>query len=108
MNPSVNFSEDWNNKLSCKIFSTIRKLTAEKLDYYLDNFESVFDINLMGVKACEARIIGLKTCRLSDIPDHMLWLDTGCSTRGEALEIFKSFGVDESTEVIWLFFRREI
>ena len=108
MNSSVNFSEDWNNKLACKVFSTIRKLTPEKLDYYLDNFESVFDIKLKDVKTCEARIIGLKTSKLSDIPDFLLWLDTGCSTTGEALKIFKSFGMDETTDVIWLFFRREI
>jgi len=106
MNQSINFSEDWNNKLSCKIFSTIRKLTSEKLDHYADNIGAVFDVTLNDVKTCEARLIGMKYSRLSDIPDYLLWLDTGTPTRDDSLKIFGRFGVDEKTDVLWLFFQR--
>lgn len=106
MNPSIDFSEDWNNKLSCNVFSTIRKLTPEKLDLFSANLGAVFDINLKGRKTCEARLIGLKYSRLSDIDDWLLWLDVGVPTRGEALKIFESFGIDEKTDVLWLFFQR--
>jgi len=110
-NPQIKFSKNWNNKLSCKIFSTFRKLTSEKLDYYLANIDSVFDVVLNDAENGEscigkARLIGIRYTSLSDVPDYLLWLDTGCPNRADALSIFELLGVKESDDVIWLFFQR--
>ncbi|GAG11569.1 unnamed protein product, partial [marine sediment metagenome] len=57
-------------------------------------------------KRCEATLIGMKSSPLRNVPDEILWLDTGFPDRQCALDVFRTFGVEEDDEVLWLFFHK--
>ena len=42
----IKFSHNWNNKLSNDIFTTIRRFTDEKFDYYKENLNKKFEVVL--------------------------------------------------------------
>lgn len=70
MNNHINFSYNWNNKLDCKAFTTLR----------LSGRFNVGDevvINLNHLFVSEAVIIGKKTLLLQDLNDYIAYLDTG-------------------------------
>ena len=69
----LEFNYNWNNKLQCKVFTTIR----------LDNpkyTEGVkYDIVLKGESLGTAQIIGVKKMFLKDINEYIAGIDTGYS-----------------------------
>ena len=69
----LEFNYNWNNKLQCKVFTTIR----------LDNpkyTEGVkYDIVLKGESLGNAEIIGVKKMFLKDINEYIAGIDTGYS-----------------------------
>jgi len=104
--PKMRFSHNWNNKLDCAVFSTIRKASAWAVTHYSKYLGHVFDIVLHGDKRSEATLIGMKSSPLRDVPDEILWLDTGYPSRQSALDVFRTFGVEEDDEVLQLFFHK--
>lgn len=68
----LNFSYNWNNKLNCKVFSTIRKADPEV--YYLDR---VLEVYLKQEFIKTIRIHDTIPCLLSKLPPFTCFLDTG-------------------------------
>jgi hypothetical protein len=99
----LKFKKSWNNKLACDIFTTIRRLTPEKLEYYSANINKEFDVTVGIATECYAKLIGMRTDILANIPPEMLFTDTGSL---EPMEIFKEFGLKADSEVIILTFQR--
>jgi hypothetical protein len=102
MNPQLRFAENFNNKLSCRIFTTFRAFTCEKLDFHSANLGAVYDIFLHAELFTEARLVGIRYTRLSDVPELLLMLDTGQSEYDDALAVFAKLDIKPSDDVLWL------
>lgn len=68
----IAFSFNWNNKLSCRAFTTIRLHNPAKYQV-----GQVYDILLTGKKFMEGKIIEIKDFYLTDLNEFMAYVDTG-------------------------------
>jgi len=103
--PVIRFSHNWNNKLSQKYFTTIRKYTESKYDYYFSHLREVFDVLIEGKKICEAELIDIDVMDFNKIPEALLIVDTGSENYEK---IFWDFGIWGKCEVMILTFKRVI
>ncbi len=71
---AINFSSNWNNKLDCKCFTTLRLKNEKK---YQLNKEYLINLKKNPIK--KAEIIGIKTIFFNDINEYIANLDTGYS-----------------------------
>jgi hypothetical protein len=88
MTNAIDFSYNWNKKLNCKAFTTIRMRNSARY-----RIGAVYDIFLdQGKKGkekvCSAEIVNIKDFLLQDIPTYSCWLDTGYS-KEETIDIVK-------------------
>lgn len=67
----INFSQNWNNKLSCECFSTFRMHNKNK--YYVG---AIRNIKLKTKLMKQARIKTLHTLKLSEVTEGMALIDT--------------------------------
>lgn len=67
----INFSQNWNNKLSCECFSTFRMHNPNK--YYVG---AIRNINLKTKRIKQAIIKSLHTLKLSEVTEGMALIDT--------------------------------
>lgn len=105
-NPTLRMSQNWNNKLDCKVFPTFRKFNEAKYLYYKRNFNQVFDILLNKRLYCQAKLISIKVTPYRLVPLETLMLDTGYTTKEAIDMLFQSLGVVPDDDVIWLYFKR--
>ncbi len=97
---TLNFSFNWNNKLDCKAFTTLRLSDRFKMG---DEVEV-----LLNKKPIEGRhfVSGIKTLRLEEINTYIAYLDTGYSA-GECKEIlqkmYKKKNIDWTTQNIYFY-----
>lgn len=100
----INFSHNWNNKLNCDIYTTIRRLTVEKYCYYERLEGEIFDVILKGKKIHQAKLIYV--VRILARSDSLIYplfaFDTGME-RNEAMELFKKFKVDVNDFILLVF-----
>lgn len=66
----LNFSYNWNNKLDCKAFTTLRLSDRFKLN-------DMIEIKLKKKKYGFGQIVGIKHFYLHDINSFIAYLDTG-------------------------------
>ncbi len=88
----INFSKNWNGKLSCESFSTIRIYNPDK--YIIG--ES-YALNLESQHIGSVEIVALRTFTLSELTDEMAYLDTGKSLKDMIIilkEIYPSLKED--------------
>lgn len=78
----IKFSTNWNNKLDCKCFTTIRLMSKK---YAISN---VYDIELKNVLHSRAQIVNICYTILDNLNDFNCYLDTGYSVE-ETKNIFK-------------------
>lgn len=70
----INFSYNWNNKLECNCFTTLRLTNQNKYQT-----GKIYQIKLKNVEKKLARIIEIKVFELSKINEFISRLDTGYS-----------------------------
>lgn len=104
----LKISQNYNNKLNCKIFHTFRLYTPEKWDFYNSNLLKTFQILLDGQPYSKAKLIFIKSTPYGRIPLETLMVDTGYSTKLAIDQLFRSFGIGAKDEVIWLYFKKVI
>ena|SRR3990167_5890676 len=97
----IKFTKDWNNKLQCRVFTTIRKFDLKKYIYYQNKINEVFDVEVAGIVRFQARLCSVKWENLNEVEPFLLFLDTG---EDDPFKIFKKFGVQEKDKVIILLF----
>ena len=85
----INFSENYNYKLNCTYYTTIRK-KSEKF-----KIGNVYDINLDNIFLHKSLLIGIKyiDTNLKDNNDFYLELDTGLNY-DESRKLFKELKID--------------
>ena len=96
----ISFIKDWNNKLQCRVFTTIRKFDLKKYTWYQSKINEIFDVEVAGIVRFQVRLCSVKFEQLDKIEPYLLFLDTG---EDEPLKIFKKFGIGEKDNVILLF-----
>ena len=102
----IKFSHNWNNKLNCTIFSTIRKSTAEKHFFYLKNIGQKFNIIVNDKKYSKAELRSVYFYKYKDIPKILLSLDVGDDDTRTIREIFRKLGFKNDTECLILLFKK--
>lgn len=104
---SISFVHNWNKKLDCDVFTTIRSNTdVEKYAYYYKSIGEVFQVLLNGVDYGRAELLGVNATGLGFIGPELLMVDTGTVSVIKALEIFESFGLNSHSPVLVLAFRK--
>jgi hypothetical protein len=79
----LNFSTNWNNKIDCNCFTTIRIFNPKK-HFKNNNFE----VYLQKKLKFEAVILGITITKLDQLNDYVCYLDTGYS-KEETTTIFR-------------------
>lgn len=74
MYSEIPFSYNWNNKLECMAFTTLRLLNKNK--YVVGR---TYNISLNGEHKFKAQIVDIKNIRLNQINAYIAYLDTGYS-----------------------------
>ncbi|MBB2950896.1 MULTISPECIES: hypothetical protein [Sphingobacterium] len=69
----INFSKNWNNKLDCEAFTTLR-MPNERY-----KTGQVFEITLNEESKGCATLVAITYINLEDITEYIARLDTGCS-----------------------------
>lgn len=82
MDNTIKFSTNWNKKLDCNYFTTIR-LMSKKFEV-----SRIYDIELKNEHHCKSIIINIAYIKLADLNDFNCYLDTGYSVE-ETKNIFK-------------------
>lgn len=104
----IEFSHNWNNKLSLDAWTTIRKWTADKEDYYISKETKVFDVYLTSDKQrfikCRRTLMLVERRLFEEIPYGLLVMDTG---NPNPIPIFRKFGITEGVECLILSFIKE-
>lgn len=78
---TINFSTNWNNKLACKVFTTIR--LHNPLKYFPGK---MYEARLNGTPCCHVKCIRLYTVTQEKLSDYICLLDTGYA-REQTLKI---------------------
>lgn len=105
----IKFIKNWNNKLDCTVFTTIRKYTPQKFDYYSNHINETFNVILgrgNDKSKCQAVLKRVNSDNLKRLPFILLWLDTGLTDTEKIQEVFKDFSINPETKVIILTFER--
>ncbi len=83
MNDRINFSKNWNNKLTSEYFTTIRLYNDVK--YKVGN---TLDVYLGKNKLKSVRVVAMKPVKLESINTFMAAIDTGMSV-GQCKGLFR-------------------
>ena len=97
----MRFTNNWNNKLNCSYFTTIRKYTSQKFKYYESKLNKVDAIYIKNVIFCRAKLVRIDICKLSEINIMLKIIDTGTS---EYLKVFDWFGLKDDDKVMLLLY----
>jgi uncharacterized protein YqfB (UPF0267 family) len=90
----IDFSHNWNNKLDCQSFTTLRLKNGEK--YQTDELYEIY----MGenqLPKLTAKLLNIKEIKLYEITEWIAQLDAGCSLE-EFKEIIKRIYPDAAME----------
>lgn len=78
--PRIKFIKNWNNKLNCDYWTTIRLYTIEKYNYYKRNqIVSKFDVMVNDRNYYKANLIDIQVMPFVLINDYVAYTDAGMS-----------------------------
>lgn len=91
----MKFIKNWNKKIGCDYFTTIRRFTEKKYEYYKKKISKVDDIWIDEILYKKAKLIQIKVLQLKDVDDFLLVLDTGSISYTEILKRFNLNSFDK-------------
>lgn len=92
---TIDFSYNWNNKLGCLAFSTLRRHNFNKY-----RVGETYAILLKKATQFEAKIMAIKTIPLSKINEFIAYLDTGYSLE-ETLKVIHRMYPDANASTLF-------
>lgn len=107
MNASIDFDRNYNSKLDCFLFTSIRSYSKDRLSQLKNRVGSVFDVYVEGLFYCNAKLVDLLAVELKNIPLYLLMLDTGLTVEKEIFILFESFGIKPNDMVLILIFESD-
>ena len=105
--PYFSFCHNWNNKLDCTVFTTIRKYTPSNWKYYQSLHDRVIDIHVKKLVYCQATLRRFRRCRLRDLDKDLISVDTGISP-DKSMVLFARFGILPDDDAVILTFQKVI
>lgn len=99
-NPTIEFSHNWNNKLNCTAFTSLRLYNPVKYALGVE-----YTVLLRGVVKGKAKLIGAKSFYIDKINDYIARLDTGYDTdecKKLLRDMYKAKQVDWNTQRLML------
>lgn len=100
----INFSYNWNNKLNCKSFTTLR------LSHKYSTGDKV-EITLKNKFHCNAEIIDIKRFHLENINNYVAYLDTGydeIECQNILKKMYKNKNIDWDNQNIYFILLKKI
>ena len=73
----IKFSKNWNRKLDCDYFTTIRLGSILKQKYYRANMRQVFDVKIKGQVHSRAILSSMQVTKLGELRHQMIFTDSG-------------------------------
>ena len=104
MQPTIKFMHNWNNKLLCGLFTTIRSTTGDKYHYYRKLVGEKFSVELKSQEVGTAKLIYVKEETFSEVHPLLLMLDTGYKSMTDVKKLFGRFGIKPESRVLILTF----
>ena len=98
---TIKFSHNWNKKLNCDLFTTIRKSKG----YWKQHIGELIDVELEGAVCGKAELIDVDTMKFRDVSQLVVELDTGM-VGADSIWLFKKFGIIQDTDVDILIFKK--
>ena len=93
------FSTNWNHKLSCKVFSTVRLSNHNR--YKLNEVYNIIEKRNASTEVrFQAQIIHIMSMMLKEIPEWLCYLDTGYGSTdfyNIVKKIYKNSNIDINT-----------
>ena len=83
---TVNFSENYNGKLNCHYFTTIRSVS--KANYFLLRIGEMFEVTLRHQPFCKVLLKDANVIALDKISPELMLIDTGTSRYSDLLAKF--------------------
>jgi len=108
--PELKFVKNWNNKLYCHKFTTIRMHTKERAERYEAQIGTIFKITAPDFKGV-AKLVKIQTKLLWELTDAEMWYDAGYE-REDFLKLMSNFYKNKDeyrgdfTPMLILFFER--
>jgi hypothetical protein len=101
---TLNFTYNWNNKLDCKAFTTIRRTDRFEVGQHLN-------VYLNDMLRCHVRIVEKHSFTIDVLPKILCWLDTGYS-KAETIDIltkmYSSVDISKSTFYVYTLLKVDI
>lgn len=101
----IKFAKNWNNKLGCEVFSTIRKADGHKREWYASGHKKVWQIIQSDVVVGYARLEELVFLPEHELSRELKILDTGILDDDERVRLWQKLGIVPEEEVAFLIFR---
>lgn len=103
----IEFEKNYNSKLSNKVFTTIRKYTIFKEEWYRERIGKKWDIDLNGMHLGQAVLRAVDWEVLGNVPTGLIASDTGITNKEDNFKhLHKLLGVDTKDCVLILTFER--
>ena len=103
----IKFSHNWNDKLDNEFFTTIRKYSVVKYDYYVKLINTGFQVMLNNEHVSDAVLLQVESMRYIHSPYSLRVLDTGIVEAREQAKLFNRFGINDALDkVLVLTFQR--
>jgi len=103
--PNIKFTHNWNNKLDCFVFTTIRRSFPSKDAYYDAQIGNVFQVMVKGELHSYATLRTVYKGAFETIHEIIKALDTGVFDPEQYKWVFKGFGITDKTPVLLLVFQ---
>lgn len=91
----INLDENYNNKLDCPIFTTIRTYTSLKCKIHKNNLYQTHQITLKSKPKIKARLIGVQALKFGHLSRELLRLDTGLVDTSDISKLFAKYGITD-------------
>ena len=94
----INFAKNWNKKLDCDFFTTIRNV--DKASYYQLRVNEIFEIRLNKKKYCDAVLKDANVVKFSEVKTPEIFvIDTG---EMNYIDLFKKFKLGDTFVLLLL------
>ena len=100
----LNFSYNWNNKLDCKVFTTLRLSNRFEIN-------NSIKITLNKKEIGYGKIIGKKSFKLKDINDWVAYIDTGYNAekcKNILKKMYKNKNINWNEQIIYFYLIEKI
>ena len=105
--PSIKFMHNWNNKLDCDYFTTIRGYSLEKHKYYCSLIEKPLEVLLKNQHYKNAVLKNVYVEVYQNINPIVLTMDVGYDEISKQADIFGKFGIKDDSLVLILLLGKE-